>query len=133
VPGLEWAQNQAWCAVFVSWAVMKAGLSEFYPRTASTDTGAAWFKQRGQWSEYPAVGAQVFYGHNGDMNHTGLVYDFDLDFIYTIEGNTNDNGSAEGDGVYRKKRARRDDYVQGYGYPRIPNVRLRSADPKENR
>lgn len=126
VPGLEWSQNQAWCATFVSWCVMKADLAALFPRTASTDTGAAWFKSRKQWHEYPAVGAQVFFGFAGNMEHTGLVYAFDADFIYTIEGNTNTNGSAEGDGVYLKKRARKDAYVQGYGYPALP---LRSADP----
>ena len=132
VPGLEWSQNQAWCATFVSWCAMKAGLSNFFPRTASTDTGAAWFKARGQWSEYPAVGAQVFFGHNGDMNHTGIVRAYDKDFVYTIEGNTNTNGSNEGDGVYLKKRRRRDEYVQGYGYPEVPGG-LRSADPNYKR
>lgn len=132
VPGLEWSQGQAWCATFVSWCVMKAGLADLFPRTASTDTGAGWFKQRGQWHEYPAIGAQVFFGHNGDMNHTGLVYDYDDTFVYTIEGNTNTNGSNEGDGVYRKKRLRRDDYVQGYGYPAVPGG-LKSADPNYHR
>lgn len=132
VPGLGWSNFQAWCATFVSWCVWKAGLADYYPRTASTDAGAKWFKDRGQWSEYPAVGAQVFYGRGGDMMHTGIVYRYDDTFVYAIEGNTNTNGSAEGDGVYRKKRVRRDAYVQGYGYPDIPGVRLKSADPAYN-
>ncbi len=129
VPGLEWSQNQAWCATFVAWCAMKAGCAELFPKTASTDLGAAWFKQRNRWSEYPAIGAQVFYGHGNDMNHTGIVYDYDGTWIYTIEGNTNTSGSREGDGVYRKKRARRDDYVRGYGYPDYPEG-IKSADPK---
>lgn len=129
VPSLEWSQHQAWCATFVSWCAMKAGISELFPRTASTDTGARWFKQRKRWSEYPAIGAQVFYGHNGDMNHTGIVYDYDDTYVYTIEGNTNSSGSREGDGVYLKKRRRRDSYVQGYGYPNYPEG-IKSADPK---
>lgn len=129
VPGLEWSQNQAWCATFVAWCAQEAGVKTLFPVTASTDLGASWFKKKGQWSEYPAVGAQVFYGHNGDMNHTGLVYKFDDDFIYTIEGNTNESGSREGDGVYLKKRPRRDDYVQGYGYPKYTDG-IVSADPK---
>lgn len=130
VPGLAWVsdQGQPWCAVFVSWLAMKAGLADLYPRTASTDLGASWFKQNGQWSEYPAIGAQVFYGRSGDMNHTGIVAGFDNDFIHTIEGNTNDSGSAEGDGVYAKIRRRNDDYIQGYGYPAVPGG-LVSADP----
>jgi hypothetical protein len=86
----------------------------------------AWWKSRGEWSEYPAVGAQVIYG-NGE--HTGIVYDFDDTYVYTVEGNTNTNGSAEGDGVYLKKRLRRSPYVTGYGYPAIPGLRLKTADP----
>ena len=130
VPGLEWSQGQPWCATFVAWCAMKAGLAEFYPRTASCDIGYQWFKVRGQLSEYPAIGAQVFFGTPADLVHTGLVIGFDKDFVYTIEGNTNDTGSREGDGVYRKARRRRDAYVVAYGYPKIPGVYLKSADPK---
>lgn len=128
VPSLEWSQNQAWCATFVSWCAQKAGVKALYPVTASTDLGARWFKDRKQWSQYPAIGAQVFFGVNGDMNHTGIVYGYDESYIYTIEGNTNESGSREGDGVYLKRRARRDSYVQGYGYPRFTDG-IQSADP----
>jgi hypothetical protein len=128
VPGLAWADYQAWCATFVSWLAYKGGVSELFPRTASCLTGVAWFKKAGRFSEYPAVGAQVFYGPGGG-EHTGIVVSYDADFIYTIEGNTNDNGSAEGDGVYKKKRSRRDAHTYGYGYPKYAEG-IVSADPK---
>jgi peptidoglycan hydrolase-like protein with peptidoglycan-binding domain len=127
VPGLAWADYQAWCATFVSWLAYKAGVSDLFPRTASCLTGVNWFKQRGRFSAYPAIGAQVFYGKNGGT-HTGIVYDYDADFIYTIEGNTNADGSAEGDGVYKKKRLRRSDNTYGYGYPKYAEG-IKSADP----
>lgn len=127
VPGLEWSQGQAWCATFVSWCAMRADVRNLFPRTASCLTGVAWFKQRKRWSEYPAIGAQVFFGANGG-SHTGLVYAYDRDYIYTVEGNTNATGSPEGDGVYYKKRARRDAYVYGYGYPAYSEG-IVSADP----
>lgn len=127
VPGLEWSDWQAWCATFVSWCAMRAGAADLYPRTASCYTGVQWFKARGRFSEYPAVGAQVFFGSGGGT-HTGLVVDYDETYIYTVEGNTNTNGSAQGDGVYRQKRARRDAYVYGYGYPKFEGG-IRSADP----
>lgn len=122
VPGLEWANGQPWCAVFVSWVAMKAGASDLFPRTASCDVAGGWFKARGQWSEFPKVGSQVFYGTASDLNHTGVVIDFDATVIVTVEGNTNDSGSREGDGVYRKVRRRRDAFVQGYGHPAYPAV-----------
>lgn len=131
VPGLEWSDNQPWCASFVSWVAMRAMVSEFYPRTASCDIAANWFKERDQWSDYPAVGAQVFYGYPHDLVHTGIVVDFDDKYIYTVEGNTNDSGSREGDGVYFKKRLRRDTWVVGYGYPKFV-LPLKSADPDYN-
>ncbi|NEA50463.1 peptidoglycan-binding protein [Streptomyces sp. SID10815] len=127
VPGLEWSDFQAWCATFVSWCAMKASLATLYPRTASCLTAVAWFKSRKRFSAFPAVGAQVFYGTNGG-SHTGLVYAYDARYIYTIEGNSNTNGSAEGDGVYLQKRERRSSYVFGYGYPAFAEG-IDSADP----
>lgn len=127
VPGLTWSQGQPWCAVFVSWAALQAGLAALFPCTASCATGVKWYQDKGRWSEYPAVGAQVFYGAGGG-SHTGLVEHFDDNWIYTVEGNTNVNGSAEGDGVYRRTRARRDPYVFGYGYPEYAGG-IYSADP----
>jgi hypothetical protein len=128
VPGLEWSQNQAWCATFVSWVALKAGVADLYPRTASCAVGVSWFKNAGRFSEYPAVGAQIFYG-NGGGSHTGIVYAYDDTYAYTYEGNTNASGGAEGDGVYAKKRVRRDAYVYGYGLPKFPEG-IKSADPK---
>jgi len=127
VPGLEWSQNQAWCATFCSWVALQAGVPELYPSTASCYNGVGWFKERDRFSEYPAIGAQVFFGSGGGT-HTGIVANYDDTYIYTIEGNTNTSGSPQGDGVYAQKRARRDAYVYGYGYPKFPEG-IRSADP----
>jgi hypothetical protein len=129
VPGLEWSQGQAWCATFVSWVAMKAGVAHLFPRTASTDAGASWYQARGQWSEYPAIGAQGFLARGSDEFHTFIVARYDDTYIYTIEGNTNDNGSPQGDGVYALKRRRRDAVVEGYGYPAYPEGII-SADPE---
>lgn len=119
VPGLEWSQNQAWCATFVSWLALKAGYADLYPRTASCDVGGKWFKDRDRWSEYPMVGAQVFFGTPSDLKHTGLVIAYDSTTITTIEGNTNDSGSPQGDGVYQLTHRRKDPWVQGYGLPKF--------------
>ncbi|MEV5149982.1 CHAP domain-containing protein [Streptomyces sp. NPDC052727] len=116
VPGLEWSDRMAWCAVFVSWCAMKAGLAALYPRTASCAYGVDWSKKRKQFGYTPKIGAQAFFGKNG-AQHTGLVVDFDDEWITTVEGNTNTNGSAEGDGVYERRHRRKDAWVYGYGYP----------------
>ena len=70
----------------------------------------------------------MFYGSSRDLNHTGIVLSYDGQLIHTVEGNTNDSGSREGNGVYAKTRRRRDVHVVGYGYPDFPEG-LQSADP----
>ena len=128
VPGLEWSNYQAWCATFAAWCFQEAGMPKgSYPVTASCALGVSWWKKQNRFSEYPAIGAQVFFGPGGG-SHTGLVYAYDATYIYTVEGNTNSSGSAEGDGVYLKKRARHDTYVYGYGYPAYPGGVV-TADP----
>lgn len=127
VAGLEWSDYQAWCQTFQSWVFQQAGAKDLAPVTASCWTAVQWFKSRGRFSEYPAVGAQVFFG-SGGASHVGLVYAYDDDWAYTIEGNTNDSGSPEGNGVYLRKRARRDSYLYGYGYPAYDGG-IKSADP----
>ena len=128
VPGLEWSDYQAWCQTFTTWTFQTAGMPKgSYPVTASCALAVAWWKKAGRWSEYPAIGAPVFFGPGGG-SHTGIVIAYGADTITTVEGNTNTSGSAEGDGVYRKVRQRRDSYVYGYGYPEYPGG-IKSADP----
>ncbi|MFF7387081.1 hypothetical protein ACFZAE_01250 [Streptomyces scabiei] len=127
VPGLEWSQNQAWCQTFQSWAFQQAGVKSLAPVTASCIAAVDWYKSRGRFSYYPAIGAMVFFGSSGGQ-HVGLVHKYDADYTYTIEGNTNANGSAEGNGVYLKKRARRDAYLYGYGLPQFEEGVV-TADP----
>lgn len=127
-PGLEWSDGQPWCATFVAWCAYKSALAALYPRTASCDVAGQWFKDRNQWSQYPAVGAQVFFGYTSDLNHTGIVIDFNTDYITTVEGNTNEDGGREGHSVLKKTRARRGLNIIGYGYPAFPEG-IVSADP----
>lgn len=118
VPGMAWVSDGGypWCALFVAWLALKSGNSDLFPRTASCATALSWFRSKGRYSTYPAIGAQVFFGPNGGT-HTGIVYAYDSTYIWTVEGNTNANGSPEGDGVYVKKHARRAATTFGYGLP----------------
>lgn len=118
-----------WCAVYVAWCADQADLARLYPKTASCLVAVKWFKDKKRFSEYPAVGAQIFFGSGGGA-HTGIVYSYDETYVYTYEGNTNTSGSAEGDGVYKKKRVRRDAYVYGYGYPEFDEG-IVTADPSK--
>lgn len=133
VPGMAWVSTdgQPWCAVFNCWLDIKAGLkgNEDFPLTASCDIAGNWFKSHKRWSAYPAVGAWVLFGTSSDLSHTGRVVAYDDNYIWTVEGNTNDSGAREGDGVYAKKHARHETRIQGYGYPKFPEG-IKSADPK---
>ncbi|MFJ3170645.1 hypothetical protein ACIPJK_07645 [Streptomyces roseus] len=129
VPGLEWSQNQAWCHVFVSWGADELGARDRIPVTASCATGVAWWKSRGRWTDYPVLGAPFYMGSAG-QDHVGVVYKYDADSIWTIEGNTNTNGSYQGDGVYHRVRPRRGaGSPYGYGVPDFDEATV-SADPK---
>ncbi|MFD7336682.1 LysM peptidoglycan-binding domain-containing protein [Streptomyces violascens] len=108
---------------------MKAGVAELFPRTASVWSAMQWFKNRDQWSEYPAIGAQVIYGTSGST-HTGLCYAYDSQWIYTVEGNTSLTNDANGNKVMRRQRLRRDAYVHGYGYPAYAEG-ITTADPSK--
>ena len=120
IPELSWAQGQPWCAVFTTWAYRTAGVKDgTFAVTASVQEAMDWYKSQNRWSEYPSLGAQVILGGNV---HTGIVVSFDNDYITTVEGNTNTDGSAEGNGVYVRRRYRRDDFVTGYGSPDFDTV-----------
>ena len=128
VPGLEWAQNQPWCHTFASWGADELGERGALPITAGCFVGVDWFKARGRWTDYPVLGG-LFYMGAGGGTHVGVVYAYDADWIYTIEGNTNTNGSANGDGVYERKRPRRGaGSPYGYGIPYFSEATV-SADP----
>lgn len=121
------ANYLAWCATFIT-AQFKVAGQELPAGTTTAgcyENVQAWKRAR-RFSYYPAVGAVFFIGSAG-QTHTGLVYAFDSIYIYTIEGNTNDDGSANGDGVYRRRRAR--SAIYGYGYPNYSHP-IVSADPK---
>lgn len=92
-------QNQAWCAVFVSWCAAQAGIptSVIKKNSLATHDG-----------KYFGVELKTFNNHTpekGDIaymktpgNHVGIVYDTDDKFIYVIEGNT-----KGGSRVYKQK------------------------------
>lgn len=115
--GLEWSQGQAWCHTFVSWGADELGGRDIIPITASCYAGVAWWKARDRFTEYPVLGAPFYMGSAG-QDHVGVVYGFDANSIWTVEGNTSSGGSFQGDGVYQRVRPRRGaGSPYGYGVP----------------
>ena len=96
----------SWCMAFVYWCFEQCG-----PNNPLVKTGGV----LNAWStadrKYRVVGdpqpGDIFIMNFGKgLGHTGIVEKVDTNFIYTIDGNTNDSGSREGIEVCRKQRPR---------------------------
>lgn len=109
--------GHAWCAAFVYWcyeqASIGAGVRNPCPRTAGVR--AMWARSRSVGGAVclPAAGLQSAWVRPGMLfarrgtgwtGHIGFVETVSDGFLTTIEGNTNDGGSREGVGVYRRRR-----------------------------
>lgn len=125
-------QGAAWCAVFVAWCFFKAYGKEAaltllcQPEKDNCGAGCGYivryFKAKKQWhTSNPQPGdVIVFYDTKmSGLQHTGLVYAVDSDYVYTVEGNTSSasgvipNGGAVARKKYRHSYAR----IAGYGRP----------------
>ena len=74
------------------------------------------------------AGFVSIWNENGGK-HAGVCIGWDMVHEHAIEGNTNTDGSAEGNGVYYKERERTSDYVYGYGLPYYPHDKAVTPDP----
>jgi peptidoglycan hydrolase-like protein with peptidoglycan-binding domain len=110
------AGSYAWCAAFVYWCFGKgaatAGKRNPLPRTAGAlnlwrGAGAAGARQispaEAQATPSLVRPGQIFVlSTGGGFGHVGLVESVAAGVLTTIEGNTNDGGSREGVGVFRR-------------------------------
>jgi len=96
-------KDAAWCASFASFCFYKAGFAQ--PRTAWSP--ALFPRERCIAEVAPGHVLGIYYSSKGRIAHCGIVIKPDGDWVFSIEGNTNNSGSREGDGVYAKKRHRR--------------------------
>jgi hypothetical protein len=111
--GLNFAAS--WCMAFLYWCFTKAATSLKVVNTAVKSGGVlhVWNTAPKEYrATKPSIGSIFIMSFGNGLGHTGIVEKFDANFIYTIEGNTNDTGSREGIEVCRKKRARTS--IKGY-------------------
>ena len=108
-------RGDPWCAAFVCWVFDKAGVDN--PRTGwSPDLFP---KERLVWERKKAAVAGrkavknlpkngdvfgIWFPEKGRIAHAGFVDKWSDTWLITVEGNTNEAASREGDGVYRKRR-----------------------------
>lgn len=89
-----------WCGGFISWVYQQAGYSR--PRTGWTP--ALFPLSRLTKLALPGNLLGVYFPKLKRIGHVGLIEKLDGDWCLSVEGNTNGQGSADGDGVYRKRR-----------------------------
>ncbi len=119
-----------WCDVFVDWLFVKTfgrkrGQELLNQPNKSTGAGVGFSKKfyqaEGRYYSSPEKGDQIFFRNSsGQMQHTGLVYDTDKTYVYTIEGNTSGGSSviANGGAVCSKKYKLTNTSIDGYGRPK---------------
>ena len=89
--------------------------------SAYTPTSAGYYKNAKQWHTKPQKGDQIFFKDSkGSICHTGLVYDVDANYVYTVEGNTSSASGvvANGGAVEKKKYSITYSLIAGYGRPK---------------
>ena len=107
-------KGNPWCAAFVTWTYKQSGV-----KAIRSGYSPAWFpKEKVIWQTGKGQSpnrADVFglwFANKGRVAHVGFIDAWDEgNYAITVEGNTNEGGSREGDGVYRKRRLKKQIYV----------------------
>lgn len=113
--GLDPAGKYSWCMAFVYWCHQKAA-DMMGVKNGMLKTGGVLMQWQKRKQDYrvltPRPGDVFIMDYGKGLGHTGIVERVDNDYVYTIEGNTNDDGSREGYEVCRRRRQR--NKVAGY-------------------
>lgn len=91
----------SWCMAFVQWCFKEASIK--FP-FVSAGVLSVWAHTLSYHTLNPKPGDVFIMEFAHGLGHTGIVESIEGDFIHTIEGNTNDDGSREGYEVARRKR-----------------------------
>lgn len=98
-----------WCMAFVYWCFSEAA-DKMGVKNPLVKTGGVMAHLNRARPEvkfvHPQPGDIFVMDYGKGLGHTGIVEKVTADFVYTIEGNTNDEGSREGFEVCRKTRRR---------------------------
>ena len=102
-------KRDPWCAIFVSAMVKRACDALGVPVPIHLTAGVFTLDEQAPRQMRRSVPTSGSIFILGGHKHTGLVETvFPNGNCITVEGNTNDGGSPEGDGVYRRTRERRE-------------------------
>lgn len=109
-------KGNPWCAAFVVWCHIQAGINiphSGYCPNLFTPKYLVWVRTSKKLQGHPLAGDifGIWFANRRRIAHTGFVDEWGEKYVITVEGNTNDAGSREGDGVYRKRRLTRQLYA----------------------
>lgn len=93
-------KGQPWCAAFISWIYAEQNYS--VPRSGWSP--ALFPSSRVVRSPLPGNLIGIYFPKLKRIAHVGMIEKLEGNWVVSIEGNTDIQGSAEGDGVYRKRR-----------------------------
>lgn len=98
----------SWCMAFVFWCFATAAksLNVQNPLYRTGGVMNQWYNahSNNKVFEHPQAGDIFIMEFAHGLGHTGIVEAVEGDYIHTIEGNTNEDGSREGYEVARRKR-----------------------------
>ncbi len=103
--------NQPWCAMFVSWCARQAQVPlDVMKNCAMACPKPGYFDiPYYDGAEYTPKSGDIFFTKT--FSHVGIVESVDGEYMYTLEGNTNDTGSSMGVGVFNLKRKISDYFI----------------------
>ncbi|WP_460444297.1 CHAP domain-containing protein, partial [Amycolatopsis magusensis] len=108
-------KGYAWCGAFVNWCLRQNGC----PTPSGPAWAPSWFPAKRlvyAWGKPIGKGPStgdvfgIWFANLKRIGHVGYVHEWGDSSVITVEGNTNEAGSREGDGVYRKRRLKRSIY-----------------------
>jgi hypothetical protein len=92
-----------WCAAFNYYCFSRAGFADAVPRTGWSPSWLAGQKKPADKAQTADVFG-IYFSSLRRIAHTGIIEKPCKGYCITIEGNTNNGGSRDGDGVYRRRR-----------------------------
>lgn len=109
------SKGQPWCAAFITWTFKEAGV-----KAVVSGYSPSWFPNKnvvyikgGDNNKSPQQSDVfgIYFPSKKRIAHVGFIDQWsEGNFTITVEGNTNEAGSREGDGVYRKRRLKNQIY-----------------------
>ena len=116
--------KQPWCAMFISWCADRAYIStDILKKACRASPKSYGFKiSYKKGTAYTPIPGDLFFTET--FSHVGFVYHVDGDYFYTIEGNSNNDGSDNGNRVLCLKRKIKDYY---FGIPKYEGSSARPS------